>query len=331
MDPSANSRRPPGRAATLRQVDDLEQRLAAAHAAVQERDTVRVRLRTADDQLKAAQQELDAAQRAADLETADVERLESFSGARVWAVLKGSRDTDLQREQAEADAAVGKAAEAKARRDGLAHERDALADRLQQLTRVDAELAAAEQAMQEHRIATSPNGPRLLELAAERGRLQAQQRELQEAVLAGGQAEASIEELQHELGTASGWSTYDTFFGGGLIASSIKHDHMDRAAELSRATDQSLARFRRELGDVNVEGVDLALSMSEGTRFLDTWFDNIFTDLSVRGQIEHAKERAAAAAASVAKAVETCGGRLQDVGEQIAALDAQRQALLQEQ
>ncbi|MGH3506893.1 MAG: hypothetical protein ACRDO2_06780 [Nocardioidaceae bacterium] len=159
-------------------------------------------------------------------------------------------------------------------------------------TQVESELATAAAARESFLIQSgSAEGRRLTEIAAESGEL-AELRQLDEAIAAGGRALGSLAALEEQLGTASGWSTYDTFFGGGMISTAIKHDHMDRAADLSREADAALRGFGRELGDVGLDGVDAALTMSGGIRFLDMWFDNIVTDLSVRSQIQSARERA---------------------------------------
>ena len=47
-------------------------------------------------------------------EEADVRRLESYSPTRIWAALRGSRDADLDREQAEQQAAEYAVARAEA-------------------------------------------------------------------------------------------------------------------------------------------------------------------------------------------------------------------------
>jgi len=311
---------------------DVEAALAAAHRAVADRDRLRRQLETSRVQLHAAERELQEKQRVAQLEDADVEKLESFSGARIWAMLKRTRDADLARESAEAEAARGKAAEAKLRYDSARAAHDDLQRRLDATTHVDADLAAAMRAKEEFLISSgSPQAVRLTEIAAERGRLQSEQKELAEAIQAGQRAQTKLDALNHELSTASGWSTYDTFFGGGLISSAIKHDHMDAAADLSRAADRALSDYRRELGDVDMAGVDGSLAMSSGTRFLDVWFDNIFTDLHVRSMIKDAQQKAATIGTQVSLSLTACQRRLRETRTQLEGLDRERASILDQQ
>jgi hypothetical protein len=194
---------------------------------------------------------------------------------------------------------------------------------------VDADLATALKAKEAFLITSaSPQAQRLTELAAKRGQLQSMDTELDEAIRAGRRAESELGRLSHELSTASGWSTYDTFFGGGLISSAIKHDHMDTAAAMSRSADMALAAYRRELGDVDMAGVEGSLAMSEGTRFLDMWFDNIFTDLHVRSMINDARDRAEHAQHQVAASLELCRSRLDAARVRLAEIEQERRVIL---
>lgn len=308
---------------------DVEARLAAAHEAVRQRDSLQRRLAIAAEQLDRAERELAAATQQAQLESTDVRKLETFSGKRVWAVLKGSRSTDLEREQAEADAAQGKVAEARVRRDMLARERESLEHQLGGLRDADTELAAATDAKEALLLRSdSPEATRLVAIAEERGRLEAEQRELQEALEAGEVADARLRDLWGELSSASGWSTYDTFLGGGMFSTAIKHDHMDRAAALSRHADEALAVLGRELQDTGAAHIGQSVAMSEGTRFLDMWFDNIFTDLTVANQINDALNRTQRVAHQVGEAVQRCRQRLAEVTSKVNDLMSERRSLL---
>ena len=70
-----------------------------------------------------------------------------------------------------------------------------------------------------------------------------------------------------------------------MISSAVKHSRLDEAASLAAYADECLAALRTELADVPGGGRVPDLAVSSGTRFVDVWFDNIFTDLSVRDHI----------------------------------------------
>jgi len=67
-----------------------------------------------------------------------------------------------------------------------------------------------------------------------------------------------------------------------VISSSFKHDRLDQAARPAAYADRCLAVLRTELADVGIVRPVGRIGVDGGTRFLDVWFDNIFTDLAVR-------------------------------------------------
>ena len=84
------------------------------------------------------------------------------------------------------------------------------------------------------------------ELAA----VQAQVAQLAEAQEAGIRASTALDLARGELGLADSWSAYDTWFGGGLISSSIKHDRIDAAGDRIAQAQEALVDLARALGDV---------------------------------------------------------------------------------
>src|SRR5690349_3839737 len=79
-----------------------------------------------------------------------------------------------------------------------------------------------------------------------------QLREIAEARDACEQAMGALTEAQRKVDSARSWGTYDTWFGGGLFSSLIKHDRIDDAEQYMRAVDAALDRLRRELADVSM-------------------------------------------------------------------------------
>jgi chromosome segregation ATPase len=272
--------------------DDIEERLTAAAEALRQhqaagryRAELAARMEELSTHVAALREEQAGEQR-------DVDRLEGLSLARVLASLRGSRDDALARERAEADAARYRAAEAEARLDALRREHDAVVvwqDQLASAPQVYAEII--EEKERHLAESTDPRGVRLLELAEERGQLGSELHEVGEAVAAATVAQDALSRVRDRLASASGWSTYDTFFGGGLLSSAVKHNRLDEAAAAAAYADQCLVVLRTELADVG--GVILTapdLPVDGLTRFIDVWFDNIFTDLAVRDRIKQAQQ-----------------------------------------
>ncbi|MEV6812047.1 hypothetical protein [Micromonospora sp. NPDC051296] len=270
--------------------DDIEHRLAAAAEALREYEVTTQRvadLRTRVDEMATRVAALRAECAG---EEKDVARLEGLSLTRVLASLRGARDDLLARERAEADAARYRLAEANGRIEALRGEQDVARARLHQLAAAPNTYAAMLDEKERHLAGSGdPRGARLLALADERGRLSGELREVGEALHAARAAHDALAQVRRKLDSASGWSTYDTFFGGGMVSSALKHSRLDEAAQAAARADRCLAVLRTELADV--EGMNLIaprLAVGSLTRFVDVFLDNIFTDLAVRGRIKQA-------------------------------------------
>jgi len=307
---------------------DIHEQLTAA---VRDREE-RARLERRLDEARTRVQEAEApvAERAGALEREqrDVERLESFSPTRIWAGLTGRRDTDLDRETAERDAARYALADVQARLATARWDADAYAEQVRGLRDVEGRyrsaLAAKDAWLREQDPAS---GERLAALAEERGRLEAEDHELAEAHAAGVRARDRLLEADRLLGSAGGWSTWDTFGGGGLVTDMMKYGRIDEATAQLRLADEALRAFSRELADVRmaaVRGVDVG----EMTRLFDVWFDNIFSDWAVRDRIRDATERTRRAVAAVDAALRDVSERGRDVQARVAEIAAERERLL---
>ena len=279
--------------------------------------------RTADEQLELAAQvrreaqalreRLDAARRYAEQSTRrvhearsrladeqeDVDRLESFSWARIVSTVKSARATDLERETAERDAARYAVADAEAR-DGMARrEVDVITAQLDELGDVDRRYADALAAKEQWVSGQAPEvAARLVELTTRRGVLTAEDREGREAYAAGVEAGELLRHADRLLGSAGSWATWDTFGGGGLLTDMMKYDKLDQVSEVLRRTDLALGRFSRELADLRIAGVE-TVAVDGLTRTFDVFFDNIFSDMAVRSRIQQSRPRVGSALGAV--------------------------------
>ncbi len=310
--------------------DDIEERLAKAAEALREHEVTNQRcadLRARCQELDTELDELRA--RHAD-EVKDVELLERLSLTRVLVSLRGNRNDALARERAEADAARYRVAEAQARRDAV--QREYLAAQHRRSTLVGAPETYRE-ALNDKELHLSGSddqvGRQLLEIADERGRLHAEMREMAEALQAAGNARHALAEVQKQLGKASDWSTYDTFFGGGALSSVMKHDRLDDAAKAAAHADRCLAVLRTELADVpDLPVTAPELAVDGLTRFVDVWFDNIFTDLAVGDRIKKAKRSVARCLQLVDEVENRLRQRSARAGTALTGLEQRRRGLL---
>ncbi|MDF2558110.1 MAG: hypothetical protein K0R71_1938 [Bacillales bacterium] len=110
--------------------------------------------------------------------------------------------------------------------------------------------------------------------------------EVDQALQAGKDVLSVLEETKGELRSAEGWSTWDTFAGGGIISDMMKYTKMDNAQVAMNQLSQAIRIFRVELKDVSTDVPLNFIGVSMGTKTLDILFDNIFTDWSVRSKIQ---------------------------------------------
>ena len=210
-------------------------------------DVLTVRLSAQRAALAAADAAVDSVRRRLDRETAEVAALEGLSPTRIVARLRGSLDGDLDRERAEQQAATYAVAEAVSRRSQIRADIDDVERRLAALAglpeRRDQAMAAREAWLlaHDHGLAVE-----LEAIAARLGAAREQQREIAEARAAARTAAERLDRAREQLGSAQSWSTYDTFFGGGLITDMMKYDRIDDAARLIRSADDALKRLGAE-------------------------------------------------------------------------------------
>lgn len=94
----------------------------------------------------------------------------------------------------------------------------------------------------------------------------------------------STDEALNFLKSASNWSLFD-LLGGEGISSLMKRSKIKKAnKEIERMTWE-LEELRKELRDVDIS-LPLEISDTMEDNFFDVFFDNIFTDLRVNGEIK---------------------------------------------
>jgi chromosome segregation ATPase len=167
---------------------------------------------------------------------------------------------------------------------------------------------------------------RLEAVQAELGRLESRQAELSGAGRAYTDALAAVHD---RLGTAAGWSTFDTYLDHSMVANAVKHDRIDQAAQAARAADQLLARLRSDLSDLGrLEPTAPTLEIGAGFRFADVFFNNIFTDLAVGQQIRDAQGNVDRSVQQVRTLQDRLTEQVAAVSGQLGAIDAERDQLL---
>lgn len=235
-----------------------------------------------------AESQLADAKGRAHLEANDVAKLESLSPTRIWSALRGRWDTDFDRELAEAQEAEYRAASAQQALATAAANRQQALNQLAALgdpqDRKQKALAGEEARL---RAAAGSAADQLLEIAQQLAAGSAQLTEIDQALAAEQRARHDLEAAAKHLEDASGWASFDTFLGGGMLTDMAKYSKMDEATARLRAADASLRHLSAELADVRMAKVD-GLDVDALGQLFDVWFDNLFSDWSVLDRINRA-------------------------------------------
>ena len=220
-------------------------------------------------------------------ESRDVERIQRETLSSFLQKIVGKYEDRLEKERREEIEAKLAYDRAVMRREDLLHEKEELSSRIAVLQEEEkrylAELAVRKQDLSER--LSEPEGILFADLAFERTMISTAMAEIKEARAAAARAKGTAKRAIKELESAEGWATYDVFFGKGLISHAVKYAHIDDAEHCFHLLSSQLRDLRAEVRDV--QGLDDTglRAVSAGQRTIDVFFDNIFTDLSVRGQI----------------------------------------------
>lgn len=302
--------------------------LDAAVADAQEAGHLRRLVGGLDTELDAARRERDLVERRHRLEADDVRRLEGVGWSSLVAAVRGTRTGELDRERAEETAARYALQAASARVAELEGRRDTTSERLERLGDTAGRVERARRAHAEAVRATGAS-PELEAVLDDLARVEALGTELDEATAAGRRAAHELAAARGRLGSAESWSTYDTWLGGGLVSSMVKHDRLDDAGRHVVSAQAALADFARELGDVGaVDTLRADLGVGPTMRTVDIWFDNLFTDLSVRARIKDSAADVDAAALAVRDVLADLERRSGQLAQERSALLRRRDELV---
>ncbi len=208
-------------------------------------------------------------------EEADVDALEGMSLTALWQTVLGRREEQLEKERLEAMAARANYQSAsQAYKDVLGRLREVRS----QLRALDGMNGQYQKLLEEKRRRLSQQDPalgdRIAALEEKLAACQTMLREVNEAVSAGRGVTYALSDAADELSSAKNWGIYD-MLGGGLVATAIKHSHVQT----------QLSCFRAELADVEVTA-DLGVEVGAFQTFADYFFDGLFFDWMVQSKIK---------------------------------------------
>lgn len=171
-------------------------------------------------------------------------------------------------------------------------------------------------------------GARLTELDQRLDELESQRREVGEAISAGRSAETALSSVLNSLDSAEDWGTWD-MFGGGLLSTMAKHEHLDDAQAGIGYAQNCLSRFRTELADVQHMEIP-QVYIGEFATFADYFFDGLFADWYVQSRINDAQRGVEAVDSRVCEALNRLQWMDQNLAGEQRGLEAERQRLLRD-
>ena len=265
--------------------EKINQEILEVKERVRRREKILSLINHADDNLKNELHRKDELKKILSKEELDVKKLEGLSIKAIFVTLLGNKEEKLDKEKAEVLAA-------KLKYDACCSTVKMLEEDLQKYYGELREIGNAnddyEKLMRKKEQfilnAHDINTRRILDFTEERGSIEADLREIKQAIMAGNSVLNSLERAADALDTAENWGTYD-MFGGGIISSMEKHSSIDEAVDYINDARDKLDRFRRELSDVNLS-IDVTVDISSFDKFADYFFDGIFADWNVQSKIE---------------------------------------------
>lgn len=112
-----------------------------------------------------------------------------------------------------------------------------------------------------------------------------QKKELEEAILATMNVYGLAKRAKEEYEAAHSYATFD-LFGGGIVGDIAKYDRISNAANLVLKLKSASWLMNKEIGDVKQAGLENLDEFTQHMQAIDMFFDNIFTDISVRNRIQ---------------------------------------------
>lgn len=222
-------------------------------------------------------------------EQEDVEKLEGRSLANYFYQVIGKLDDKLDQERKEAYAA-------KVKLDAAERELAGIEADIQEIQSQLSEIRIAEVQYKEElekkramlKASGTPAADQIIEIEQKIVALDAQKREIKEAISAGYSARSTADRILSELESADGWNTWDLIGGGGIITHMAKHSHLDEAQDLVQELQSKLRRFKTELADIKIIA-NLQVNVDGFLRFADYFFDGLFADWAVGDRISRSQ------------------------------------------
>lgn len=300
---------------------ELQQKVAMKPA-------LEAKLRELQNQRRQYDQEVISLRVAFRQEQEDVEKLEGRSLANYFFQVIGKLDDKLDQERQEAYAAKVKLDAAERELAGI--EAD-IADVQSQLSDIRIAEVQYKEELEKKRATLKASGTdtadQIIEIEERIAALEAQKREIKEAISAGYSARGTADRILSELEDADGWNTWDMFGGGGIITHMAKHSHLDEAQDLVSELQSKLRRFKTELADIQINA-NMQVNVDGFLRFADYFFDGLFADWAVGDKISQSMNSVSSTKSQISRTLDKLSSMEKAADNEIARLKLQLDDLI---
>ncbi|WP_145271385.1 hypothetical protein [Planctomycetes bacterium SV_7m_r] len=311
-------------------LNDINNRLTRAKERSRRKQKLDSMLRESQKILKQEQRNCSRHDQILSSEKADVDKLEGLSLTGLFYSILGTKDERLETERQEYLAAKLKHEECSQAVGDAENEVERLVAELDSFQDAESEYLALIKEKEQFLAQTGDHRAKtLLEFTERLSDLEADRKELCEAVEAGRTAERSLEQVRSELRSAENWGTWD-LIGGGTISTWAKHSKIDSAKRQAQVAQRRLRRFQEELADAD-QRLHLSLEEIGGfSTFADFFFDGLIADWIVQSKVQKASSACDVAIRKVALALGDCRRKLTEVEQEIQQIESEHRQFIEE-
>lgn len=264
------------------QYTDYQMRLLAIEKLTKQKQAIEQQIRRAQRDIESYEQQLFEARK-------QLNKLDQFSFVQLFHKWTGKYDELLEEQFGVVATKELKLIESQLMYEDLQHDLNALCDKLRGADE-QAIIQQIEKLTRKKELWLMQHAPKQAEILNEllEQELYAKQlkKEIIEAQTAGKDAMRALTDAVECLVKAKSYSTWDTFLGGGLIVTAMKHEKLNHSEAYIHKAQIALQRFHNELLDIqNLQHKAFTVEVDGFVKFADYFFDDIFSAWSIHSKI----------------------------------------------
>jgi hypothetical protein len=308
--------------------ENINQEILEVKERVRRREKVLNLINHAEINVKEETQRKDELKNILDKEELDVKKLEGLSFKGIFLAVIGNKEEKMDKERAEYIAAKLKFDECCNSINFMQLELEEYYRQLRDIGNANNDYNELMQKKEQLVMqAEDKNTKQILELMEQTADIEADLRELREAIAAGNSVLHSLQKASNSLDSAEGWGTWD-MLGGGFLSDMAKHSNIDEAVEHIQEAKSKLNTFRRELADVNLS-IDVNVDISSFDKFADFFFDGIFADWNMQSKIQDSSHSVDSAIRSIDSILYSLKIKSTDKDGQLSSIKAQIKSIIE--